>query len=51
MSRDENATPPAGVEAELEAQELEEMDAPGWDFLISVAVSLGVGIGAGVVVT
>ncbi len=51
MSRDENARVPAGVETELEAQELEEMEAPGWDAIVSAMVSLGAGISVGVAIT
>lgn len=51
MSHDENTRVPAGVDIELEAQELEEMDAPGWDSIISAMVSLGAGISVGVAIT
>lgn len=50
MSNFEN-TKPEVVETELEAQELEEMEAPGWDVVISSAISLAGGISLSVAIT
>ena len=50
MSNIEN-TQPEVVETELEAQELEEMEAPGWDVVVSSAISLAGGISLSVAIT
>lgn len=38
-------------DAELDAQELEEMEAPGWDVVVSTALSLAGGISLSVAIT
>jgi len=51
MSNVETIDPVGVVDAELEAQELEEMEAPGWDVVVSAAISLAGGISLSVAIT
>lgn len=51
MSRDDTTSREAIGENELEAQELEELEAPGWDAFLSAALSLSAGVSIGVAIT
>lgn len=48
---DFESTQPEAVDAELEAQELEEMEAPSWDVVVSAGISMAGGVSLSVAIT